>query len=158
MGFAEWLDSVDAQLGQELRFAKSVLCGMIEKSAIYPSIQSGAGYFFEEEESGGFEDTMNFGNTDLPIHDMMQHSEIEDSIEVFIPKRKLNNTPRRKNNATLGFACESLLRAANLLWVEVESVNLTCAELLQQYLYSNTPSAPNIKYARTVQPATQLPQ
>ena len=131
---------------------------MIEKSAIDPSIQGVAGYFFKEEQPGGFEDTLNFGHTGLPIHDMMQHSEVEDSIEVFIRKRKFIDTPYRKNNTTLGFACKSLLRAANLLWVEVESVDLACAELLQQYLHSNTPAAPDIEYARTVKSATQFPQ
>ncbi len=158
MGSAEWLDPVNEQLSQELRFAKSVLRGMIEKGAIDPSIQSGARYFFKEEEPGGFEDTLNFDHTGLPVHDMMQHSEVEDSIEVFIQKREFIDTTNLKNNATLGIVCESLLRAANLLRVEVESVDLTCAELLQQYLHSNTPSAPDIEYARTVKSATQLPK
>lgn len=158
MGHTEWLDPVKGQLGQELRFAKAVLRGMIEKSAIDPSIQSGASYFFKEEDPGWFQDTLNFGHTGLPIHDMMQHSEVEDSIEVFIRKRKFIDTPDRKNNVTLRFPCESLLRAANLLRVEVESVDLTCAELLQQYLHSNTPTASDIEYAPTVKPATQLSQ
>jgi hypothetical protein len=155
---AESFDPVNGQLSHELRFAKSVLRGMIEKSAIDPSIQSGAGYFFKEEEPGGFEHTLNFGHTHLPIHDMMQHSEVEDSIEVFIRKRKFIDTPYRKNDTTLGLACKSLLRAANLLWIEVESVDLTCAELLQQYLHANTPAAPDIKYAGAVKTATQFPQ
>jgi hypothetical protein len=82
---------------------------MIEKSAIDPSIQGGAGYFFKEEEPRGFEDTLNFGHTGLPVDDMMQHSEVENSIEVFIWKRKFIDTPHRKNNATLGFARKSPL-------------------------------------------------
>ncbi len=154
MGFAEWLDPVNGQLSKELRFAEAVLRGMIEKSAIDPSIQGGAGYFFKEEEPGGFEDTPNFGDGGLPIHDMMQHSEVEDSVEVFIRKRKFIDTRHRKNNAPVRFACESLSCAANLLRVEVESVDLACAELLQQYLHSNTPSASDIEYARTVKSAT----
>jgi len=88
---------------------------------------------------------------------MMQHSEVEDSIEVFIRKRKLIDTPDCENNAAVKFARESALRAANLLRVEVESVDLTCAELVQQYLHSNTLTASDIEYARTVKPATQLP-
>jgi hypothetical protein len=156
VGSAEWLDPVNGQLGKELRFAKSVLRGMIEKSAIDPTIQGIAGYFFKEEQTGGFEDTLNFGHPGLPIHDMMQHSEIEDSIEVFIRKRKFIDTPHRQNNVR--FACESLARAANLPRVEVESVDLAGAELLQQYLHSNTPAAPGIEYARAVKPAAQLPQ
>jgi hypothetical protein len=32
------------------------------------------------------------------------------------------------------------------------------AELLQQYLHSNTPTAPDIEYARTIKSAAQLPQ
>ena len=139
MGSAEWLDPVNEQLSQELRFAKSVLRGMIKKGAIDPSIQSGARYFFKEEEPGGFEDTLNFDHTGLPVHDMMQHSEVEDSIEVFIRKREFIDTTNLKDNATLEIVCESLLRATNLLRVKVESVDLTCAELLQQYLHSNTP-------------------
>lgn len=95
MGSAEWLDPVNGQLGKEVRFAKSVHRGMIEKSAIDPSIQGIAGYFFKEEQTGGFEDTLNFGHTGLPIHDMMQHSEVEDSVEVFIRKRKCIDTPHR---------------------------------------------------------------
>jgi hypothetical protein len=158
MGSAEWLDPVNGQLSQKLRFTKSVLSRMIEKGAINPSIQSGAGYLFKEEEPGGFEDTLNFGHTGLPVHDVMQHSEVEDSIEVFIRKRKFIDTPHCKNNATFRFACESLSRSVNLLRVEVESVDLAGAELLQQYLHSNTPTAPDIEYARTVKPATQLPQ
>jgi hypothetical protein len=130
---------------------------MIEKSAIDPSIQSGAGYFFKKEEPRGLEDTLNFGHTGLPVHNMMQHSEVENSIEVFIRKRKFIDTSDCKKNVTLRFAREALLRAANLLRVEVESVDLTCAELLQQYLHSNTPTASDIEYARTVKPATQLP-
>ena len=96
MGSAEWLDPVNGQLGKELRLAKSVLRGMIEKSAIDPSIQGIAGYFFKEEQTGGFEDTLNFGHTGLPIHYMMQHSEVEHSIEVFIRKRKFIDTPDRR--------------------------------------------------------------
>lgn len=157
MESAEWFDPVNGQLSHELRFAKSVLRGMIEKSAIDPSIQSGAGNFFKKEEPRGLEDTLNFGHTGLPVHNMMQHSEVENRIEVFIWKRKFIDTPDCKNNATLRFACESLLRAANLLRVEVESEDLTCAELLQQYLHSNTPTASDIEYARTVESATQLP-
>lgn len=122
MGSAEWLDPVNGQLGKELRFAKSVLSRMIEKGSIDPSIQGIAGYFFKEEQTGGFEDTLNFGHTGLPIHYMMQHSEVEYSVEVFIRKRKFIDTPHRRNNATLRFACESLSRAANLLRVEVESI------------------------------------
>ena len=154
---AEWLDPVNGQLSHELRLTKSILRGMIEKSAIDPSIQSGAGYFFKKKEPRGLEDTLNFGHTSLPIHNMMQHSEVENSVKVFIGKGKFIDTPDCKNNATLRFACEPLLRAANLLGVEVESPNLTSAELLQQYLYSNTPTASGIEYARTVKSATQLP-
>ena len=111
-----------------------------------------------DEAPRGLEDTLNFSHTGLPVHNMMQHSEVENSIEVFIRKRKFINTPDCKNNATLRFACESLSRAANLLRVKVESVDLTCAKLLQQYLHSNTPTASDIEYAATVKPATQLPQ
>lgn len=118
MESAERFDPVNGQLSHELRFAKSVLRGMIEKSAIDPSIQSRAGYFFKKEEPRGIEDTLNFGHTGLPVHNMMQHSEVEDSIEVFIRKRKLIDTSDCQNNATLRFACESLLRPANLLRVE----------------------------------------
>jgi hypothetical protein len=156
MGSAEWLDPVNRQLGKELRFAKSVLHRMIEKSAIEPTIQGIAGYFFKEEQAGGFEDPLNFGHTSLPIHDMMQHSEVEDSIEVFIRKRKFIDTPHRQNNVR--FACQSLPRTANLLWVEIESADLAGAELLQQYLHANTPAAPDIEYPRAVKPAAQLPQ
>ena len=45
-----WFDPVNGQLSQELRFAKSVVRGMIEKGAIDPSIQSRAGYFFKKEK------------------------------------------------------------------------------------------------------------
>jgi hypothetical protein len=131
---------------------------MIEKNAIDPSIQGIAGYFFKIEERRGFEDTLNFGHTGLPVHNMMQHSEVENSIEVFIRKRKSIDAPDRKNNLTLGFASESLLRAPNLPRVEVEAVDLTGTELLQEYLHSNTPAASDIKYACTVKPATQLSQ
>ena len=110
---------MNEQLSHELRFAKSVLSGMIKKSAIDPSIQSGAGYFFKKEEPRGPEDTLNFGHTGLPVHHMMQHSEVENSIEVFIRKRKFIDTPDCKNNPVFRFACEALLRAPNLLRVEV---------------------------------------
>jgi len=131
---------------------------MVEKSAIDPSIQGGAGYFFKEEESRGFEDALNFRNSDLPVHNMMEGSEVENSIEGFVRKRKFLDTAHRQNNATLRFACKSPLCQANLLQVDVESIDLTCAELLQQYLHSNTPTASDIEYARTVKPAAQLPQ
>jgi hypothetical protein len=129
---------------------------MVEKSAIDPSTQSGPGYFFKEEETGGFEDALNFGYTGLPIHEVMQHSEIEDSIEVFIRKRKLIGAPHSESNATFASAREPPLRAANLVRVEVDSVDLTGAELLQQYLHSNSSTASDIEYARTVEAATQL--
>jgi hypothetical protein len=128
MGSAEWLDPVNGQFSQELRFAKSVLRGMIEKSAIDPSIQSGAGYIFKEEEPGGLENTLNFSYTCLPFHDMMKHSEVEDSIEVFIRKGRLSTLPTARTTRPSDFACESPLRAVNLLRVEVDSVDLTCAE------------------------------
>jgi hypothetical protein len=131
---------------------------MVEKSAIDPSIQGGAGYSFKEEESRGFEDTLNFANSDLPVHNLMQGSEVENSIEEFVRKRKFLDTSHRKNNATLRFACQSLLRQANLLQVDVESIDLTCAEPLQQYLHSNTPTASDIEYARTVKPTAQRPE
>jgi hypothetical protein len=158
MSSSKGLDSVNGQLGKEFRFAKSVLGGMIEKSAIEPTIQGLAGHFFKEEQTGGFEDAPNFGHAGLPIHHMMQHSEVEDGVEVFIGKRKFVDTPHRQNNAALKFACESLPRAANLQRVEVESMDLACAKLLQQYLHSNTPAAPDIEYAPTVKPAAQLSQ
>jgi hypothetical protein len=44
---ADWLDPISGQLSQKLRFVKSVLCRMVEKRAIDPSVQSGAGYFFK---------------------------------------------------------------------------------------------------------------
>jgi len=138
----------------KLGFAKSVLRGMIEESAIDPSIQSRTGYFFKEEKPRGLQDTLNFGHTGLPVHNMMQHSEVEDSIEVFIRKRKLIDTSDPENNAALRFTRESLLRAAHLLRIEVEAANLTCAELIEQYLHTNTPTASDIEYARTVKPAT----
>src|SRR5258708_30462 len=74
---------------------------MIEKRAIDPSIQGFAGHFLEEEEPRGFEDTPNLGYTGLPVHHMVQHSEIEDRIEVFIGKGKLLDTPHRQNNVAL---------------------------------------------------------
>jgi hypothetical protein len=158
MESVEWFDPVNGQLSHELRFAKSVPRGMIEESAIDPSIQSGAGHFLKKEKARRLEDTLNFSYTGLPLHNMMQHSEVEDSIEAFIGKRKLIDTPDCENNAAFRFARESPLRAANLLQVEVEAAGLTCAELLQQYLHSNAPTASDIEYARTVKPATQLLQ
>ena len=118
MESAEWLDPVRGQLSHELRFAKSVLLGMLEKSAIDPSIQSGAGYFLKEEEPRGFEDTLNFGNSDLPVHNVTQGSEVENSIEGFIRKRKFLDTPHRKNSATLGVLAGrgASLAAASIQW------------------------------------------
>jgi hypothetical protein len=57
-----------------------------------------------------------------------------------------------------GMNRKSLLRPANLLQVDVESMDLTCAELLRQYLLSNAPTASGIEYARTIKPTAQLPQ
>src|SRR5205085_5880640 len=86
---AEWLDSINGQLSQKLRFVKSVLCRMVQKRAIDPSVQSGAGYFFKKERSRRLEDTLNFCDTRLPVHNMMQHPEVENRIEVFIRIRKV---------------------------------------------------------------------
>src|ERR1035437_9648321 len=97
---------------------------MVEKSSINPSIQGVTGYFFKEEYPGGLEHALNLGYTHLPVHDMMQHSEIEHGVEVFIGKRKILNTSHRKNNATVGLARKSLLRAANLQRVKVEAIEI----------------------------------
>ena len=149
---------MNGQFSEELRLVESVLRGMIEKRAIDPSIQGFAGHFLEEEEPRGFEDTPNLGYTGLPVHHMMQHSEIEDRIEVFIGKGKLLDTPHRQNNAALRCTCKSLLRAANLLGVEVDSVDLACSELLQQYLHSHTAAASDVENACVVKPTSQFLQ
>src|SRR5260370_7537684 len=97
---------------------------MIEKRAIDPSIQGFAGHFLEEEEPRGFEDTPNLGYTGLPVHHMMQHSEIEDRIEVFIGKGKLLATPHCQNNAALRCTCKTLFRPATVLEIYLASVTL----------------------------------
>lgn len=100
---------------------------------------------------------MNFCDAHLPVNNMVQHPEVENRIEGFIRIRKVIDTPDCKDNATLKFPCESLLCSANLQGVEVESIDLTCSELLQHYLHSNTPAASDIEYARAIKSATQLP-
>src|SRR5258708_11823526 len=89
---------------------------------------------------------------------MMQYFEIKDCMEVFIGKRKLLDTSHRQNNAALRCTCKSLLRAANLLGVEVDSVDLACSELLQQYLHSHTATASDVENACVVKPASQFLQ
>ena len=130
---------------------------MIEKSTVEPSVQSTAGYFFEEEEAGGFEDAANFGYGGLPVYDVMEHSEVEDGVEVFVWEGKLVDAGDCEDDAVVG-VCESFLRALDLLWVEVDCVDLTCTELFQEYLHSYPLSAANIEYAGAVEAAPQLAQ
>ena len=130
---------------------------MIKKGAIEPSIQSSAGYFFEEEEAGGFEDAADFGYGGLPVYDVMEHSEVEDGVEVFVREGKFVDAGDSEDDAVVG-VCESFLRALDLLWVEVDCVDLTCTELFQEYLHSYTLSASDVEYSGTVEAAAQFAQ
>jgi len=43
-----------------------------------------------------------------------------------------------------------------LLGVKVELIDLSCAELLQQYVYSDPSTAAHVEYARDIKPSTEF--
>jgi len=158
MRWSQGLDPMSRQFRQELGRVEAVFRGMIEERAIDPSVKSVPGYFLEEEKASWFKNASNLSDARLPHHDMMEHPEIEHRIEVCVGKRQTENASCCKNDPPFKSACEPLPRAVNLSWIEVDSVDLPGAELLQQDLQAHAPAASGVEDPLIVQTSTQLAQ